>query len=218
MVEQALIAGADCVKFQTFWGLVGLEKYEFTQDQWKYLKMYCDEMGVDFMTTPHWGSPLCGYKDSDYPTIDFVDALVKTHKIASPYLTNENYVRYIALKGKPVFLSTGSITNENKMAIDAEIENALEWLKDVPVTLLHCVSSYPPDDGKYERIRELKKFGKPVGISDHTQKKLFPPLPVIEKHFKIDDNCIDAGVSLSPKDFEFMTVAVKNFRKTYARF
>jgi N,N'-diacetyllegionaminate synthase len=218
LIEKALIAGADCAKFQTFWGLTGLEKYEFTKDQWEYLKGYCDEMGIDFMTTPHTGSPICGYYTDNFEVIDFIDPLVKIHKIASPYIVKENYMRHIASKGKPVFMSTGSITNYNKMATDAEITRALEWLKGIDVILLHCVSAYPPDDGMYDRIKELKKFGKPVGISDHTQKKSFPPLPVIEKHFKLDDNCIDAGVSLKPEDFDIMVQCVRNFEKTYARF
>lgn len=218
IITQALVSGADCVKFQTFWGLGGLEKYELDENQWNKLKDYADAMGIDFMTTAHWGSPLCGYKDSDYPVIDFVDRLVKIHKIASPYLTNENYVKHIASKGKPVFLSTGSITNADKMATNEEIARAIVWLKGVDVTLLHCVSEYPAGDGKYDRIRELKSFGLPVGISDHTKRIIFPPLPVVEKHFKLNDDFIDANVSLNPADFQTMVEAIRNFEKTYARF
>lgn len=219
MVTKALICGADCVKFQTFWGLKGLERYEFDENQWMRLKEHADKMGIDFMSTAHWGSPLCGYKDSDYPVIDFVDTLVKTHKIASPYLTNENYVRHIALKGKPVFLSTGSITNDDRMANNSEISQALEWLCDVPTTLLHCVSKYPAEDGKYDRMKELRKeFGRPVGISDHTDRTKIPPMAVVEKHFKIDEDCIDASVSLNLGQFKMMVEFIRNFEKTYATF
>jgi sialic acid synthase SpsE len=211
MVEKALLAGADCVKFQTFWGLAWLEKYEFTKEQWQELKAYCDSLPIDFMTSAHWGSPVCGYNKEDYEAIDFVDTLVKTHKIASPYLTNENYLRHINSKGKPVFLSTGSIVNGCGMANVMDIRWAIGILKDVKVTLLHCVSKYPAPSGEYHQIKSLKQLGFPVGISDHTQKTSFPPLPVIEKHFKIDEDCIDANVSLNPDQFSKMV----NFIRTY---
>lgn len=218
IAEKALIAGADCVKFQTFWGLAGLEKYEFTKDQWRELKAYCDSFPIDFMTSAHWGSPVCGYNKEDYEAIDFVDELVKTHKIASPYLTNENYLRHIASKGKPVFLSTGSLANEKGVADVEEVRLALERLKGVPVTLLHCVSKYPAESGEYQQIKILKQLGVPVGISDHTQKTSFPPMPVIEKHFKIDEDCIDANVSLNPDQFSKMVNFIRTYEELYSKF
>lgn len=214
MIEKATIAGADAVKFQTFWNLGCLKEYEFTKDQWACLKDYCDKMGTDFLTTPHWGSPLCGYKDEDYEVIDFVDTLVERHKIASPYVTNEKYVRYIASKGKPVLMSTGSLTEAGSMATDKQIEQALVWLDGIDTTLLHCVSQYPPVNAHYERIKELRYFGHKVGISDHTQKLLFPPMDVIEKHFKLDDNCIDAKISITPKQLHQMVEALRNFEES----
>lgn len=218
LVEKALIAGADCVKFQTFWGLAGLEKYEFTQDQWRELKAYCDFLSVDFMTSPHWGSPICGYNKEDYEVIDFVDTLVKKHKVASPYFTNRKYVEYISGKGKPLIVSTGSLTNDDKMATDKEIAEFFTYSSAKDITLLHCVSEYPANNGQYDRIKDLKKFGVPVGISDHTQKISFPPFPVIEKHFKLDDDCIDAGVSLNPDQFSQMVNFIRTYEGIYEKF
>ena len=106
MITEAANCGADAVKFQTFWGLESLEKYEFNKQEWLELKTYCDRIGIEFMSSAHWGSPLCGYKDEDYDVIDFVDNMVKRHKIASPYLTNKKYCRYVDNKGKPILLST----------------------------------------------------------------------------------------------------------------
>lgn len=214
MVETATLCGADAVKFQILTSGC-LTEYEFSQDQWSYLKAYCDELGTDFLCTAHWGSPLCGYKEDDYPLIDFVDTLVQRHKIASPYVTNEKYVKYIASKGKPVLMATGSLTEPGRMASDKQIWQALEWLGNLDITLMHCVSEYPAKWPHYERIRELKNFGHRVGLSDHTQKKVFPPMDAIEKHFKVDDDCVDAAVSLNPKDFNAMVTAIRNFETSY---
>ena len=214
MIEEAAIVGADAIKFQTFWD-IGLDKYEFTEEQWKELKELCDTIGIEFMTTPHWGSPLTFYKESDFDVIDFVDNMVKRHKIASPYLTNRLYVQYVALKGKPIYMSTGSIKHKNGMATIEEIKETLSWIPGIDVTLLHCVSKYPPKKAHYDRIIELQKLGKPVGLSDHTLNKDVNSWPVVEKHFKLDDKCIDAKVSLNPKDFNEMVTNIKNHENLY---
>ena len=211
LVEMACFCGADAVKFQTFWG-IGLEKYELTKEQWIELKELADSMSIEFMTTPHWGSPLTFYKDEDFELIDFVDTLVKRHKVASPYLTNKKYLQYIAGKGKPLLISTGSIINKNGMATNKEIKEALSWIPQADVTLLHCVSKYPPDKANYKRILELRKFKKPVGLSDHTKEKMIQCWPVVEKHFKLDDDCIDANVSLNPEEFREMARNIRNYQ------
>jgi N,N'-diacetyllegionaminate synthase len=231
LVEMAKFAGADAVKFQTFWN-IGLEKYELTKEQWIELKELADSLCMEFMTTPHWGSPLTFYKDEDYEVIDFVDTLVKTHKIASPYLTNKKYVSYIASKGKPIYMSTGSITRKDGMATMAEIKETLSWVPNADITILHCVSKYPVSDfistkhvasnrngviinAHYERILKLKRFGKPVGLSDHTTNKMIQCWPVVEKHFKLNDNCIDAKISLNPEEFREMVRNIRNYQSVF---
>lgn len=219
MAKTAKECGADAVKFQTFWGLKGLELYEMTKEQWTELKNYCDTIKIEFMTTPHWGSPISEYyKDEDLDVIDFVNGLTKISKIASPYLINKKYVSIIAIQNKPILLSTGSIIHEDWMATIQEVERALKWIEDMrpkqyqwkPVYLLACTSKYPLKYFNWKRIEELKQFGLPVGISDHTTGTDLMPYPIIEKHFKLDDDCIDANVSLNPEEFSKM---VKNIRK-----
>lgn len=209
MAESAKKCGANAVKFQTFWDLGCLKEYEMKKTEWRELAEVCEIIGIEFMSTPHWGSPLCGYKDEDYKVIDFIDKFVKRHKVASPYLTNEKYLKYIADKGKPLIISTGSIIHKNGMATMKEIETALKWVGDKDITLLHCVSKYPCSEAHLERIEELKQFKYPVGISDHTTSITPPNVPMVEKHFKIDENCIDANVSLNIIDFKKY---VKNLR------
>ena len=82
LVEMASFVGANAVKFQIFWGIGCLEKYELRKGEWRGLHNLALNYAIGFMATPHWGSPLCGYKDEDYDVIDFVDSLVKIHKIA----------------------------------------------------------------------------------------------------------------------------------------
>ena len=215
LVEMASFAGANIVKFQIFWGLGCLMKYELTKQEWMALKNLADNYAIEFMATPHWGSPLCGYKKDDYDVIDFVDSLVRIHKIASPYLTNKKYVKYIASKGKSILLSTGSITRKDGMATMKEIKTALSWMPKSKVTLLHCISKYPPKDAHYERILKLKKFGLPVGLSDHSTNKMIQAWPVVEKHFKLSDNCIDSKVSLNPEEFREMVRNIRNYQSIF---
>lgn len=218
LVENAAFAGANIVKFQTFWGIgEKLAKYELRKDEWRELHDMCFKYAIGFMTTPHWGSPLTFYKKEDYDVIDFVDSLVKIHKVASPYLVNKKYLQYIATKGKPIFLSTGSIKHKDGMAKMLEIETALKWIPKADVTLLHCVSKYPPKDAHYERIIKLKKFGRPVGLSDHTTNKMIQCWPVVEKHFKLNDNCIDANVSLNPQEFSEMVRNTRNYQLAFRK-
>lgn len=216
LVEKAAFAGANVVKFQIFWGIgEKLAKYELTKNEWSALKNHAKWLAMGFMATPHWGSPLTFYKDEDYEVIDFVDSLVSIHKIASPYLTNEKYCKYIASKGKPILLSTGSTTRKDGMATIKEIKQALSWMPDSDITLLHCISKYPPKNPHYERILKLKKLGKPVGLSDHTLNKMIPCWPVVEKHFKLNNNCIDAKVSLDPEGFREMVRNIRNYQMAF---
>jgi len=218
LVDEAVKAGADAIKFQTFYNLGCLEKYELTRKEWRELKEYCDSKDIEFMTTPHWGSPHCGYKDEDYNVIDFVDELVKKHKVASPYLTNRKYLEYIASKKKPILLSTGSIVHDSKMATLDEVERALSWIPTANVTLLHCISEYPLENRKLERVRDLRRFLKVVGLSDHSKEIETPPFPVIEKHFMVNENCIDANVSLNPQQFKQMVKYVREQENFYSEF
>jgi len=216
LVEYAAFAGANAVKFQIFWGIgKELSKYELTKEGWKQLYNCANYHAIGFMATAHWGSPLTFYKEEDYDVIDFVDSLVLVHKIASPYLTNEKYCKYIASKGKPILLSTGSVKNKDGMAKMSEIKQALTWLKGSKVCLLHCVSKYPLKNPHYERILKLKKFGVSVGLSDHSTNKMIQCWPVVEKHFKLDDNCIDSNVSLNPNEFREMVRNIRNYESMF---
>lgn len=195
-VDLAVELKADAVKFQTFWHISWLEKYELKKHEFIALKGYCDIKDIEFMSTP-W----------IFEAIEFLDEcdLVKRYKIPSPYNCNKNFLKCVAAKEKPIFLSTGNQVHDNGMATDEEIKNALAVIPDADVTLLHCVSKYPCHDEHFERIEQLKKFGKPIGISDHSREIFLPEVTAIEKHIVIDGiPSIDECVSLNPKQFKKM--------------
>ena len=147
------------------------------------------------MSTPH-----------TFKAIHFLDDIMPIYKIASTYLGLPNFLLEVARKNKPIYLSVGNIIHNNGMATDEEIKNALSFIPNADVTLLHCVSKYPCIDPHYERIDELRKFNLPVGLSDHTKNIEIPKnISVLEKHFMLDNQkCIDSNVSLPP--YEFMKI------------
>ena len=182
LVDVAVEAGADAVKFQTFVTdeLVTrhaekadyqkkntgngkesqsamLKNLELSFDAFRTLKTYCDQSDIIFLSTPF-----------DYVSADFLEGLnVPAFKIASGDITNLPFLTYIAARGKPVILSTGMSTLE-------EVHTARETLmenQDTPLVLLHCTSDYPApaEDVNLYAMRTLyQTFKVPVGFSDHT--------------------------------------------------
>lgn len=200
LVDASKEAGSDAVKFQTFHNIGRLEEYELTDEEFIELKHYCDKKKTLFLSTPH-----------SIEAIDFVDSLVPMHKVASPFLDDEAFLKRIVEKGKPVLLSTGSLVSEDGMASMGEVILALNAMRSLDVTLMHCVSKYPCKHPHYNRIRHLEWLGVPVGLSDHSKTIVVPRgLPVIEKHIMLEDmDCVDKDVSLTPKEFKEMTEWLK---------
>lgn len=205
---EAKNAGADAVKYQTFWNITRLEKYELTRPEWIELKEYCDKINIKFLSTPH-----------TMEAIHFVDTLVDIHKLASPFIFYHNFLIEIAKKDKPILMSTGNYISDTGMATIDEVSNAIKVIENYSamknhITLLHCVSKYPLDNQHLERIGELKTLGRPIGLSDHTKSTDIPiRFPILEKHFMLDDvESIDENVSLTPKEFKFM---VDKLRTSY---
>ena len=195
LVDAAIWAKADAIKFQTSWNITRLAKYRFTKDEWKELYKYCNNKGIEFMSTPH-----------EFEAIHFLEPYVKRYKIAHTYLGLPNFLMEVAYKNKPILLSTGNIIHDNGMATIKEIKNALSFIPNADVTLLHCIGKYPCYNPHYERIDILNKLGYKVGLSDHSKNIKVPRrLPIYEKHFMLDDmDCIDKNVSLTQTQFKEM--------------
>lgn len=124
--------------------------------------------------------------------LDFLEALgCEIYKIASFEMTFHDLLAATAATGKPIIVSTG-------MANDAEIAAALAVLDASgasDVILLHCCSSYPAplDEINLSAMQGMeRKFGRPVGFSDHTIGSIAPLAAVaigaiaVEKHYTND--------------------------------
>ena len=211
LIDLAKAGGADAAKFQTYKADTLASKEtapaywdtseEPTQSQhelfsnydvfgeadYKELKNYCDQQGIDFLSTPF-----------DLESVDFLDPLMPLFKVASADLTNIPLLRKIASKKKPVLMSVGASSHEE---IQRSIEILLEH--DVPqLTILHCVLNYPTPQS-HAQLAQIpilaEKFGDRVsiGYSDHVRPNpdgsmpaletaVFAGARVIEKHFTDD--------------------------------
>lgn len=233
LVDKALEAGVDCIKFQTFKSenLVSmsaqmaeyqkenlgkdesqykmLKELEISFEEFKELKKYCEEKNIMFLSTPF-----------DLESCDFLNDLdMKIFKIPSGEITNLPYLRKINSFGKKVILSTG-------MANLNEIQDALNVLRDCEVSLLHCTTEYPCpyDNVNLNAIDTLRKeFKLEVGYSDHTQGIEVPIAAVakgatiIEKHFTLDRNMEgpDHKASLEPNELKQMVTSIRNIEKAF---
>lgn len=219
LVDMAVAAGADAVKFQkrdlkklyppgllkdpnsAEWAfqymLPILKQTELSEDEFRKIKAYCDQRGIRFMCTP-W----------DEFSLIFLEELgLDVYKVASADLVNLPLLGAMVATGKPLILSTG-------MATLHEIERTVEYLqaKGASFALLHCVSTYPaPFESLNLRFLEtLKQFGVPVGYSSHERGIAIPLVAValgaciIEKHITVDRTLPgpDHPASLEPGGIE----------------
>lgn len=231
IIEEAAKAGADCVKIQTYtadtltincteepyiirgglwdgYNYYKLYQEAYTPWEWqKALKEKCEEVGVDFLSTPF-----------DFSAVDFLEELeVEFYKIASFELVDIPLIEYVASKGKPIVMSCG-------MGSIEEIQEALDACRrqnNEQVVLLKCCSQYPAqyEDMNVSLITDMAtRFGVPVGLSDHSFGSLAPVVAVsmgaqvIEKHVCLNRaiESADSGFSMEMSEFAKMVQDVRN--------
>ncbi len=173
----------------------------------KELKEYCDEIGIQYLSTPF-----------DIPSVKFLGLLdLPELKIPSGEMTNLPYLEEVGRLKMPIILSTGMCTL-------SEIEDAVGILEDKgcpEITLLHCNTEYPTpyEDANLTAMLALhEQFGLPVGLSDHTcgwecdVAAAALGACIIEKHFTLDKSLPgpDQKASLDPIEFAAMVRAVRN--------
>jgi N,N'-diacetyllegionaminate synthase len=233
LIDSAISAQADAVKFQTFIAenviskdaqkaayqelstgseesqLEMVKKLQLSFSDFIELKKYCEEKGIRFLSTAF-----------DLESVDFLKTLdMKLWKIPSGEITNLPYLKKIGGYKEKVIFSTG-------MASMIEIENALSVLIDAgtrqaDITILHCNTEYPTPmkDVNLKAMLSIKNtFGVNVGYSDHTLGIEVPiaavalGATVIEKHFTLDRNLPgpDHGASLEPAELSAMVKSIRN--------
>lgn len=225
IVRAAKESGADCIKIQTYtpdtltidcsnryfqvgngtWEGENLYKlYGKGYMPWEWqadLKAEAEKVGIDFLSTPF-----------DRTSVDFLEELgLQFYKIASFEMVDLPLVEYVASKGKPIIMSTGMGTLE-------EIREAVEAVRKTgngQLALLRCSSAYPADPAQMHlsTIQDMKKrFGFPVGLSDHSLGFVSAVTAValgakiVEKHFCIsrDIENPDASFSMTPQEYKAM--------------
>lgn len=234
LVDAAVEAGVNAVKFQTFKSeklvcktakkaeyqlestdsnesqLDMLKKLELTYEMHLELIRYCKEREMAFLSTPF-----------DFDSIDLLEELgMELYKIPSGEITNLPYLRKIGKTGKKVILSTGMSTLQ-------EIRDAVAVLNTSgcpEISVLHCNTQYPTpmNDVNLNVIGRLREeLGLEIGYSDHTEGIEVPIAAValgatiIEKHFTLDKSMEgpDHKASLNPKELKAMVQAIRNIEK-----
>jgi N,N'-diacetyllegionaminate synthase len=234
LIDVAVQAGVDAVKFQTFKAenLVSknaekadyqkintndkketqfemVKKLELNEKTHKKLIAYCNTKNIMFLSTPF-----------DHDSIDMLNDLkLPIFKIPSGEITNLPYLRHIGSLKKKIILSTG-------MADIGEIEDALDvvikagTLKE-NITVLHANTMYPTpmEDVNLKAMATIgNTFDVAYGYSDHTLgievdiAAVAMGASCIEKHFTLDNAMKgpDHKASLEPDELIAMVKGIRN--------
>jgi len=234
MVDEAYLAGADYIKFQTFvpdklvsphapkaqyqrettgsaeTQLEMLKKLALTQSEFIALNDYCQQTGIGFLSTPF-----------DIESIEFLETFhLDFWKVPSGEVTNLPYLEMIGKTRRKVVMSTG-------MCEMQEIQEAIQILEKngtKDIVLLHCNTQYPTpmeDVNLLAMLQIAKETGKETGYSDHTNGIEVPIAAaalgavVIEKHFTLDKQMAgpDHKASLNPAELREMVKAIRNVER-----
>ena len=218
LINAAVESGYDAVKFQTYKSETRipdvkhdlykiLKKFELKYSDFEVLKEHCEKKGINFMSTV--------FHSDDFNYLETIG--ISIYKISSFDLTNYALINEVSKAGKTVIISTG-------MGNISEIDKAYEILKknSKNFSILHCISSYPllEENSNLNAIITLnKRYECPIGYSDHTSGITSPLYSIavgskiLEKHFKIDNNCVDAKVSIDEKESKKMITEIRRLEK-----
>lgn len=257
LIDVAVDAGADAVKFQSFTtdklvtkdakkaeyqkqydngsdtqaGM--LRGLELSRKDTLDLKQYCDNAGIEFMSTPF---------DSEMLRFLVEDVKLNRIKLPSGEAINGPLLLAASRTSLPVILSTGMCTmeevHESLATLAWGIENATgipsgreelrqlmgctDWtnvLRD-RVHVLHCVTEYPAAPG-LTNLRSMDfisdQTSLPVGLSDHSIGKHITIAAVargariIEKHFTLSRSLPgpDHLASLEPIELKEMVKEIR---------
>lgn len=240
LIDVAVKAGVDYVKFQTFKTekLVSkkakkaeyqqnninekndtqfemLKKLELSLQNHQELINYCEKKKIKFLSTAF-----------DLDSLDYLKTLnIDFFKVPSGEITNKPYLKKIASFGEKIVLSTGMSTmNDIHLAMNTLLENNVP-LNDI--SILHCNTEYPTpfSDVNLKAMNTIAStFKVQVGYSDHTLGIEVPIAAValgatiIEKHFTLDKTMEgpDHQASLEPLELIAMVKSIRNIEKAIA--
>ena len=225
MIDKAISAGANCVKFQmrtldqvyrkrstargedlgTEYVVDLLKRFELLKSEHQKLFEYCSKKQITYLCTP-W----------DSTSLEFLEEIgVSAYKVASADLTNMPLIELLIKTGKPLILSTGMSTLEEIKFTASVLDKSKSEF-----TFLHCNSTYPAllEDINLSWINELKKIHSNVGYSGHergisvTIAAVAMGISIIERHFTLDRNMEgpDHPASLEFDEFARMVEGVRD--------
>lgn len=229
MVDEAKLAGADCVKFQmrhiesvyrertlnnqgddlgTEYVIDLLRRFELKPNEHQQVANYCRQNNILYMCTP-W----------DKSSVDVLETFgVPAYKVASADLTNLPLIRYLVETNKPLILSTG-------MSRTDEIRETVRVLNefDSEFVLLHCNSTYPAPyrDINLRWMSELKTIHKCIGYSGHerginvSMAAVSLGACIVERHVSFDRSMEgpDHSASLTFSEFSKMIEGIRQIEE-----
>jgi len=227
MVHTAKKTGADIIKFQTHIAeaemlpdrSIGsdagshvtrslfdiMKECELSLEDHIMLQKEAEKEGILFLSTPF--------------SIEAVELLEKIYipafKIGSGEVSNLPFLEYIAKKGKPMIVSTGTATWN-------EVEKVVGLVKGmgIDLILMQCTSNYPTaykDVHIGAMCKMHEDFNVPVGLSDHCTGNYacFGAVArgacVVEKHFTLSRKLpgVDQSSSIEPHELKDLVDGVK---------
>ena len=219
MIDKAVWAGADMVKFQKrtirtvftdeylqgpkespFGTTMGEYKYgvELSEDDYGVIDAYCRSIYMPWFASC-W----------DEEAVDMISRYnPPCYKVASASLTDDALLRHTRSKGQPIILSTG-------MSTMGEIQHAVDVLGEEDLVLMHCTSTYPsvPEELSLRCITTYQgMFNCPIGYSGHeygiptTVAAVALGASIVERHLTLDRNAwgSDQVASVEPVGFEIL--------------
>ncbi|MDI6751704.1 MAG: N-acetylneuraminate synthase family protein [bacterium] len=219
MIKEAKASGVDAVKFQIYTAenltlnkkeSEILAQYELPSASFFELSKLAKENGLIFLATPF-----------DKEAVDLVANLSPAIKIASGDITNIPLIKYVAKKDKPIILSTGGSTmKEITDALEGIEKTNRRLIRESQLILLHSILSYPAPlvSVNLLSIPYLhQSLNFIVGYSDHTEStsssaclySVCLGARVVEKHFKLQENCPDSQVSASPDEMKALVREIR---------
>jgi N,N'-diacetyllegionaminate synthase len=233
LVDEAALAGADAIKFQTHCRedeilniqfdsphAKGIDRYEWVgrneratplETFWKPLKEHCDKKGIVFMSTPF----------SRTAAEKLIEVGVKVWKIGSADILDFVCMDYLRNSGLPILISSGMSTLD-------EVECALNFLleKNKRVSLMHCLSKYPgtPEEANLATMELFReKFPNvPIGFSENSLSIDTSTIAVamgarsVERHFTLNRGLwgADQHICSEPREFKELVVRIRAMEKS----
>tara|TARA_B100000989_G_scaffold257772_1_gene207448 strand:+ start:8590 stop:9669 length:1080 start_codon:yes stop_codon:yes gene_type:complete len=241
LIDEAVNAGADAVKFQSFladeiilkkapkaqyhlettgsdedqsWYEL-LKSQEISNDMHDEIVAYCKKKNILFLSTPYDIKSLNKLLEYDIELI----------KVASTDNNNIPFLRYMAKQKVPIILSTAMINIDD---IELSIKTIKEQGLD-DIIIMQCTGSYPApiEDTNLNVINTFKKkFNLVSGYSDHVNSTV-PAIvsiglgsSIYETHFTIDKSLPgpDHRASLEPSELKNLIKMIRDGEKSLGLF